>query len=315
MWSDTTRQLIEAACEEDLGSVGDISSALLSNAEAATTGRVVVREPGVICGLALGTTICEVFARRLGEPLRFAAERRAGETYADGSAVARGTCVATVHGSRRAVLAVERTLLNFLGRMSGVATLTHRFVEAAYQGNPNVKVFDTRKTLPGWRELDKYAVRVAGGRNHRLGLHDAVLIKDNHLAGLPTERLAGGALRTMLNELRHGVNLPRVTGNAPQTATPAPAFVEVEVDSPEQLAEVCKVRGVDIILLDNFSVEQIRTAVALRDARGLRGELELEASGGVSLESVTEIAAAGIDRIAVGAITHSAVALDIALDL
>ena len=314
MWSNRTRQLIEAACEEDLEAVGDISSALLPNAEAATTGRAVVRAAGVICGLALGPAICEVFARRLGEPLRFAAERRAGGAYADGAAVAGGTCVAMVHGSRRAVLTVERTLLNFLGRMSGVATLTHRFVEAAYRGNPNVKVYDTRKTLPGWRELDKYAVRVAGGRNHRLGLHDAVLIKDNHLAGLSTERLAG-ALRNMLNELRRGVNPAFGAGTTPPTATPAPAFVEVEVDSLEQLAEVCKVPGVDIVLLDNFTAEQIRTAVALRDARGLRGVLELEASGGVSLESVAEIAAAGVDRIAVGAITHSAVALDVALDL
>ena len=194
------------------------------------------------------------------------------------------------------MLAVERTLLNFLGRMSGVATLTHRYVQTARQANPDVRVLDTRKTLPGWRELDKYAVRKGGGTNHRMGLYDAVLIKDNHLAGIPTEHLASvlsGLLDRKLDSAR---------------------FVEVEVDRLEQLIEVCKVSGVDIVLLDNPSPHEMRRAVEYRDSQGLRGQLALEASGKVSLENIADIAATGVDRISVGALTHSAVALDLGLD-
>ena len=292
MCSKQTLQLIDAACEEDLGQTGDITSALLADADEEAIGRVVVREPGVICGLSLGSEICRVFARRLSTPLEFASA-----ACSDGAAVEAGTCVATLRAARSGVLAVERTLLNFLGRMSGVATLTRRFVEAARQANPDVRIFDTRKTLPGWRELDKYAVRAGGGHNHRLGLYDAILVKDNHLAGIP----AGGLVAT-LTEL-----LSRRAGSA--------SFVEVEVDSLEQLGEVCQVAGVDIVLLDNFSPAQMRSAVEFRDAQGLRGRLELEASGGVTLARVAEIAETGIDRISVGALTHSATALDIALDL
>ena len=166
------------------------------------------------------------------------------------------------------MLSVERTLLNFLGRMRGVATLTHRYVQTARQANPSVQVLDTRKTVPGWRELDKYAVRCGGGANHRMGLYDAVLIKDNHLAGIPVEQLAD-----------------RLTGLLKRKA-PAAKFVEVEVDRFAQLEEVCKVPGVDIILLDNFSLGDMRRAVEYRDARDLRGKLALEASGKVSLGNI-----------------------------
>lgn len=160
-----------------------------------------------------------------------------------------------------------------------------------------MRVLDTRKTLPGWRELDKYAVRCGGGENHRFGLYDAILIKDNHLAGVPVERLAG-TLFEMLNQ-------------RPESAE----FVEVEVDSLDQLREVLKVVDVDIVLLDNFSLEQMREAVEIRDAAGLTNKLNLEASGGVSLETIGEIAATGVDRISVGALTHSAPSLDIGLDI
>ncbi len=199
---------------------------------------------------------------------------------------------------RRQILAI--TILihkNFLSRMSGVATLTRHFVHAARQAHPGVQVLDTRKTIPGWRELDKYAVRAGGGLNHRFGLYDAVLIKDNHLAGIPTERLA--AELTAL--------LKRIAGK--------PSFVEVEVDRLEQFDEVCRVGGIDIVLLDNFTLEAMRVAVARRDARGLRGRLALEASGGVTQATIGAIAATGVDRISVGEITHSAAALDIGLDL
>jgi nicotinate-nucleotide pyrophosphorylase (carboxylating) len=292
MWSEPTRRLIELACEEDLGSAGDLTSALLPNAAAEVTARVVPRQPGVICGLNLGPVIGEVFSRRLNQPLHFAT---AGP--ADGDGVTAGSCVATLRGPQAAVLSVERTLLNFFGRMSGVATLTRRFVDAARAVSLDVQILDTRKTIPGWRELDKYAVRAGGGQNHRAGLYDAVLLKDNHLAGVPV-----GQWAVRLAELLH-----RVPGQA--------RFVEVEVDDLAQLAEVCQVPGVGLVLLDNFTPAQMRAAVALRDARGLRGRLALEASGGVTLETVAQIAAAGVERISVGALTHSAVSLDIGLDL
>lgn len=290
MWSESTIRLIEAAFAEDVGS-GDVSSKLLNDAHAETVVRVVPRAAGVICGLTLAPEICRVFSECLGEKAAWAAGDKA-----DGSRVQAGESVATLRGPRAALLTLERTLLNFLGRMSGVATLTGRFVDAAHAANPNVTILDTRKTIPGWRELDKYAVRCGGGENHRLGLYDAVLIKDNHLAGVATERLAA-MLFEMLN----------------RRADPA-AFVEVEVDGLEQLAEVCKVVGIDVVLLDNFSPEEMRAAVAYRDEQGLRGKIALEASGGITLENVAQIAATGVERISIGALTHSAASLDLGLD-
>jgi len=365
VWSPLTVQLIRAACDEDLGALGDVSSALLPDADADVAARVLSRAAGVICGLALGPAICDVFSQRLGNPLRF--EPAPGQPHerqnparqgganavspgastgsaapADGDRIQRGQVVAYVHGPKAAVLAVERTLLNFLCRMSGVATLTRRFVDAARAANPHVQLLDTRKTLPGWRELDRYAVRCGGGQNHRMGLYDAVLIKDNHLAGVPLERLAE-TLAAMLERLRCATAVSAVAGHegtahravahgsepgaeaagqsereaqasAARKDATATRFVEVEVGRIEQLAEVCKLPGVDIVLLDNFTPEQMRAAVKLRDDRGLRGML-LEASGGVTLANVAEIAATGVDRISIGALTHSAPALDLALEL
>jgi len=297
MWSRQTRQLIEIAVAEDLGPAGDITAALLPNAGCDVTARLVPRQAGVIAGLSLGPLICDVFSKHLGQPLQFSPGQRGESAWQDGDPVEPGLCVAQVRGRHEAVLSVERTLLNFVGRMSGVATLTRRYVEAAQRVNPDVKVLDTRKTVPGWRELDKYAVRVGGGRNHRLGLYDAVLLKDNHLAGVSTERLAD-----------HLANLlSRLAGH--------PAFVEVEVDSLEQFAQVCTVPGIDIVLLDNFRVEQLRAAVRHRDQQSLRGKLALEASGGITLDNIGDVAATGVDRISIGALTHAAAFLDIALDL
>lgn len=295
-WSELTLQVIRAAREEDLDAGGDITARLVEAPDEVVVGRIRARAAGVICGLELGPVIAAEFATRLDVQIRF----RSAEGVADGGAITAGQVVAEVRGSRNAVLAVERTLLNFLCRMSGVATLARRFVEAARRGNPAVKVLDTRKTLPGWRELDKYAVRAGGGTNHRFGLYDAVLIKDNHLAGIAVDRLAAAVSGMVVGAAK---------------LSPKPAFVEVEVDSIEQMREVYKVAGVDTILLDNFSNEQIRAAVTLRDSLGLHERVELEASGGVTLETIGEIAGTGVDRISVGAITHSAVALDLGLDL
>lgn len=304
MWSEQTIQLIHAACDEDLADVGDITSGLLPEPQREVVAHIVPREVGVVCGLALGAPICDVFSEQLQlvsrgsslTALRFEVTHRDAKPVEDGLTVTAGDVVAMLRGPEAAVLAVERTLLNFLGRMSGVATLTRKFVDAAKAANPRVEVLDTRKTLPGWRELDKYAVRCGGGVNHRFGLYDAILIKDNHIAGVPVERLAA-TLFEMLNR-------------KPEEAK----FVEVEVDNLDQLREVCKVVGVDIALLDNFSLDDMRQAVEIRDGAGLSGKLKLEASGGVSLERVAEIAATGVDRISVGALTHSAPSLDIGLD-
>lgn len=293
-WSELTLQLIRAARDEDLANVGDLTSALLSDASPTVAAAVRTRQPGVACGLALCEAVLSEFAVRLRAAMHFTAIRR------DGDAVHARDVLATVHGPRASLLAVERTLLNFLSRMSGVATFTRAHVDAAKGANPAVELLDTRKTMPGWRELDKYAVRCGGGMNHRTGLYDAVLIKDNHLAGVPTERLAA-TLAQMLGRVA------RLPGR--------PAFVEVEVDSLEQFREVLCVAGVDFVLLDNFPVESLRQAVALRDDAGLRDRLLLEASGGVNLSTIAAIAAAGVDRISVGAITQSAPSLDIGLDL
>lgn len=297
MWSRLTRQLIELACEEDLGEAGDITAALLPTASCDVTARLVSRQPGVICGLTLGPLICDVFAKRLGWPLTFETVAHGDRNWQDGDPIEAGLTLAHVRGRYEAVLSVERTLLNFLSRLSGVATLTRHMVAAAHRVNPDVKVLDTRKTVPGWRELDKYAVRTGGGRNHRLGLYDAVLLKDNHLAQVPAAELADHVADL----------LSRLAGR--------PDFIEVEVDNLEQLAAVCAVPGVDIVLLDNFTPDPLRAAVRLRDEHGLRGKLALEASGGITLENIADVAATGVDRISVGALTHSAANLDLGLDL
>jgi nicotinate-nucleotide pyrophosphorylase (carboxylating) len=206
--------------------------------------------------------------------------------------------VVTLVGPIEEVLAVERTLLNFLQRLSGIATLTRAYVEAV--ARTRATVYDTRKTVPGWRDLDKYAVRCGGGRNHRLGLHDALLVKDNHLSGVTTDRLAF----TLFEMLNRAASL-----------SPPPAFVEVEVDGLDQLTEVLKVVGVDVVLLDNFTMDALSAAVRMRDAAGLAGKVELEASGGITLGNVRAVAETGVERISIGALTHSAPAYDLSLEI
>jgi nicotinate-nucleotide pyrophosphorylase (carboxylating) len=207
----------------------------------------------------------------------------------DGTAVAAATAVADVTGLARSILVFERTALNFLQRLSGIATLTRQYVEAAAPA----QVFDTRKTTPGWRVLEKYAVRMGGGHNHRMGLFDAVLIKDNHLAAL------GGGPQAV----RDAVAAARALSTA--------LTVEIEVDSVE-LCEAALAAGPDFILLDNMPLKKLRQCVQRRDA--VAPEVKLEASGGVNLDTIAGIAATGVERISVGALTHSAPALDIALD-
>ncbi len=275
--------LIALALAEDLGDAGDVTS--LSTIPADRRGRAtfVVRTPGVIAGLPVVALVL--------------AQLRAAVTVtlhaADGTNAARGTRLATVEGPLRAILTAERTALNFLQRLSGVATLTRRYVDAV-AGLP-VALLDTRKTTPGWRLLEKYAVRTGGGTNHRVGLYDGVLIKDNHLAGFPDPRTAVTDAIASARSHPASRHLP----------------VEVEVDTLEQLDEALASRPA-IVLLDNMTNDQLRAAVARRDA--VAPGVLLEASGGVNLATVRGIAETGVERISVGALTHSATALDIALD-
>jgi nicotinate-nucleotide pyrophosphorylase (carboxylating) len=278
--------LLQAAREEDLGAAGvDITSECCVPAEITRTAVICAREHGVVAGLALLTALRDVYDTTLTvTPL-----------ISDGKEVEAGVELAEVEGSLRSMLAMERVALNLLSHLSGVATLTNHFVEAIR--HTPARIFDTRKTLPGLRGLQKYAVACGGGATHRMGLYDAVLIKDNHLAHIPTNELSA--------QLDSAVQTAR-------TQEPPPAFVEVEVDTFAQL-EIVLGLDVDIVLLDNMTPHQLSQAVAMRDQHA--PAVQLEASGGVNLDSVTAIADSGIERISVGALTHSPPSVDIAMDL
>lgn len=286
------RRLIELARAEDLGpspSPNDVTSSLLVDDDEQARCAIVARERGVVAGLAAVPTIVEVFQASI----------EIEDVAADGDQVEAGTTLATVSGNRRAILAMERTLLNLLGRLCGVATLTRRYVDAI-QG-ATASVFDTRKTTPGLRALEKYAVRCGGGHNHRYSLFDGVLVKDNHIAGIPlaelTKRL--GDVGRQAWSMRMEADL---------------SFVEVEVDSLEQLDRVLAVEHglIDFVLLDNFSLDALREAVQRRNA--VNADVQLEASGGVTLETIRDIAETGVERISCGALTHAATWLDVGLD-
>lgn len=285
---DQARRLIAMAREEDYGR-GDITGMLVA-AQGEGRFHIVARQGGVFAGREIAPLVLEAYDRSIS--LRWL------EAGRDGACIESPPVnLAELAGPVASILAAERVLLNFLQRLSGVATQTRRFVDAV--AGTSAAILDTRKTIPGWRHLDKYAVRCGGGRNHRLGLHDAVLIKDNHLAPFAANQTAA-AVFDMLNRL--------------PPLDPPPAFIEVEADRLEQVEQLLSVVGVNVILLDNFTPEQIAAAVALRKARGLEGKVNLEVSGGVTLETVRRYAMAGVDYISVGAITHSAPALDLALD-
>ncbi len=288
---DDLRQLVRLAVREDLQRRFDLTTLSLVAQQRQGRARVMVRRDGVICGLRAAETVLD----EMECSVRWTAHVK------DGDRVAAGTALATVLGSARDLLTAERLILNFLGRLSGVATLTRSYVDRV--AGLNVGIYDTRKTTPGWRQLEKYAVRCGGGRNHRTGLFDAVLIKDNHLALVAQPGHAAlspaEAVRQARQFLETQPNIPRET------------IVEVEVDSLQQLPQVLPQRP-DIVLLDNMSPDQLRQAVAMRDQ--MAAGVQLEASGGVNLETVRDIAVTGVDRISVGALTHSATSLDVALD-
>jgi nicotinate-nucleotide pyrophosphorylase (carboxylating) len=289
------KDLILLARREDLGpQQDDVTSRLLVPENSVSVGTLYQKEVGVACGLPIVEMICRAYDERLRVELipGFHMEIIEGR-YSD----QRQTPLLRMRGPVRSLLSAERVVLNFLQRMSGVATLTHRFVKRV-EGT-RAKIYDTRKTIPGFRLLDKYAVRAGGGVNHRVGLYDGLLVKDNHLAAVPIKELT--------NYLQPIVNKSRGEDGT--------RLVEIEVDTLEQFKEVLKVDGVDVVLLDNMDCPRMEIAVDLRDKAGKRDKLALEASGGVTLETVRTIAQTGVDRIAVGALTHSATALDIGLDV
>jgi nicotinate-nucleotide pyrophosphorylase (carboxylating) len=278
--TDAVRRAVSVALGEDLGGLGDLSAALVPSSKIASLV-IVSRRPGVIAG-----ELCakEAFAQ-VDQGLKVLWHRP------DGSAVTPGVPVAEVTGSLRSILTAERTALNFLGRLSGIATLTRGFVDLVAAANPSTRVLDTRKTTPGMRALEKAAVRAGGGYNHRFGLFDAVLIKDNHLAGLGITEAVSRARQMW-------------PGRA----------VEIECDRIDQVEEACRA-GASSVMLDNMSYGQVSVCVEL--VAGLRpdGSTLIEVSGGVTLESAPRYAALGVDLISVGALTHSAPVLDLGLDL
>lgn len=290
---DDCRQLIRLAVREDLERLYDWTSVAVIPDDAPGRARVVARKPGIIAGLPAAAAALDEYDPGIQwRPM-----------VADGDAVSGGQAIAELSGKARSLLAAERPLLNLLGHLSGVATLTRRFVEAA-AGTP-AGIYDTRKTTPGWRRLEKYAVHCGGGRNHRLGLFDGILIKDNHLA------LGAGAGDSHYSPGEAVRRAQQFLSQLAEGESNRVLLVEVEVDSLDQLREVLPAAP-DMVLLDNMPPATLREAVSLRDS--LAPGVELEASGGITLETVGAIAATGVERISVGALTHSAQWLDIGLD-
>src|SRR5262245_35819833 len=269
--------VVTRALAEDLGRAGDVTSIATIPESASASAGVGAREAGVISGLPLAAA---AFAK-LAPETAISAEGR------DGASVARKTTLMTLEGPARAVLAAERVALNLLGHLSGVATATHEFVRRV-EGT-RTRICCTRKTTPGLRALEKYAIRCGGGFNHRFGLDDAMLIKDNHIA------VAGG-IKPVLERAR--------------AAAGHLVKIEIEVDSLEQLGEVLDCGLADVVLIDNFDVASMKKAVAQ-----VAGRLVIEASGGITLDNIAEIAATGVDYASSGALTHSAPALDVGLDI
>jgi nicotinate-nucleotide pyrophosphorylase (carboxylating) len=285
---ETLWRLLEMARDEDLGS-GDVTSQIVP-AEVHATSLFRARQPMVFCGGALLESIA----------LCYDGQIRTKTLVAEGAKVEAGEILAQWEGPARGIMSAERVALNFLQRLSGVSTTTREYVDAV--AGSGAEIYDTRKTTPAWRELERYAVRVGGGRNHRMGLYDAVLVKDNHLAVLA--RAEGQD--PILAAARELERLRPYLGDR--------AFIELEVDTLEQFKSALTL-PVDIVLLDNMSVDELRTAVRMRNEAGLKGRLDLEASGGITLSTVRAVAETGIERIAVGALTHSAGSVDIALDI
>jgi nicotinate-nucleotide pyrophosphorylase (carboxylating) len=275
----STEQLIEMALTEDLAT-GDITTMATVPSESISTATVTFKETGIVAGL----DIFSLVFRTLDASLKIEFQSH------DGAEVASGSSVALVSGSTLSLLMGERVALNFLQHLSGIATLTRSFVKELPAGS-RAKVVDTRKTTPGWRSLEKYAVQVGGGKNHRMGLFDGVLIKDNHIKAT--------------GSITHAVRQARLL--APHTLK-----IEVEVETLEQLHEACQA-GADVVMLDNMETSLIKSAV--EKTRKSFSHVLLEASGGITRKCIAEVATTGVDFISVGALTHSARAIDISMNI
>src|SRR5204863_8397409 len=269
---------IAAALKEDIGQ-GDITTDFFVPETLHATGRIIAREKAIVAGAAAAA---DVF-RQVDPSIEVRIIR------ADGTEVAAGDVIIEVRGLARSILKAERVALNFLQRLCGIATLTRQFVDAV--GNSSVKFLDTRKTTPGLRALEKAAVVAGGGGNHRFGLYDMVLVKDNHLATFEELTSLAGRIRQLRQER------PNIR-------------IELEADDLEQVRAFIELDGIDVILLDNMTPAQIREAIALR-----RDSIKFEASGGVTLKNVNRIAATGVDYISIGSLTHAARAIDVGLEM
>ncbi len=269
--------LIKNALDEDLGDAGDITTNALFEGSEQTEASIVAKQSGIVCGIALAKDVFLAIDPKLNMNI----------LVEDGQKVENGDIVAKIKGSAASILSAERTALNFLMHLSGIASQAALYVEKIK--HTGAKLCDTRKTTPGWRVLEKYAVKCGGGSNHRFGLYDAILIKDNHIAA------CGGikpALDRAQNHSAHQVQ------------------IEIEVDTLLQLQDVLDHGGADIVMLDNFDIETLTDAISM-----VGGSIKTEASGGVTLETIEKIAKTGVDYISVGAITHSAPAFDFGLDM
>lgn len=283
---DALHTLVRAARLEDMGPDSlDLTSDAIVAANARGRAQVRARDRGRLAGTALLPTILDVYDTRL----------TLLDMRPDGEPLAVGDVAATIGGPMRSILAVERVALNFLCHLSGIATLTAQYVEAIESTSARIR--DTRKTTPGLRGLEKYAVACGGGSSHRMGLYDAVLVKDNHVAGRTPQQFAA-AIKAAIAAWR--------------SRSPQPSFVEVEVDTLEQLAAVLRYEP-DAVLLDNMPDQKLRKAVAMRDEKA--PDVLLETSGGIDLDAARTVAQTGIDLISAGALTHSAPALDLGLDM
>jgi len=283
---ESLQPLLTLALDEDIGP-GDLTTDVLIDTHAEAEGRLLACADGVVAGLLFVTPILH----RVHTGLRFKPLVR------DGARVRAARLLGRISGPVRPLLTAERTMLNFVQGLSGIATLTRRYVDAV-KGTGAV-ILDTRKTTPGWRYIEKYAVRVAGGVNHRTGLHDGVLIKDNHLA-VRAPNHGGETIAELVREARR-----RISPEIP---------IHVEAERTDYLEEILKA-GPDVVLLDNMDLESLRRAVALRDRIFGDAGPALEASGGITLANVRQVAETGVDRISIGALTHSAPVLDISLEI
>ena len=271
--------LIEIALKEDLGDAGDITSNFFIDNNSLSSGTIIAKENCVIAG----SEITERVFKRLDPNIEVKVE------LPSGSIASTGDVIISLSGKSCSILSTERIALNFLQRLSGIATITKKYVDAVK--GTNAKILDTRKTTPGWRVLEKMAVKSGGGLNHRMGLFDMAMLKDNHLTNESDPR----SLQQKINAFKK--QYPSIR-------------LELEADTLEQVNEFVKMEGVDVILLDNMAITEISEAVSLR-----RGKIKFEASGGINLDTVIQYAETGVDFISVGALTHSAVSVDLSLEL